>query len=150
MHNRCRCPPENSCGYRWRCSGSRPTSSNKLSRTVTTVERSAADPMHAHRFRDHGFYGHAGIERTIRVLKNDLHPTSLSTQFGSVQTGPVCSVEQYGPAADGEQPQDRATGRCLTATGLTDESKSLALVDIEADTIDGSVVVDDGDAANLF
>src|SRR5690606_6048995 len=82
--------------------------------------------------------GHARIKRRVRVLRDDLVLAAMSVELAARQGERVDVVMQDGAAARGEQADHRAAEGRLARTGLADDAKDLALLDIEADALDGA------------
>ena len=79
---------------------------------------------------------HAGIERTVGVLKDDLHPPALFAKLLAVESQDVVSFEFDDPRGGRDESQERATHRRLAAAAFADEPQRLPLADRERDAVD--------------
>src|SRR6185437_14752342 len=89
--------------------------------------------MHAQRLPDRGSDGHSRVERSIGVLKDDLHPPPQP--FHGVARGfeNVTTFEQYLAASRGNQAQQATTDGGLAATAFPNQSQSFTFAEQKAD-----------------
>ena len=90
---------------------------------------------------------HARVERRERVLEDDLHLAAdrLQLRAATAASGRPWSPswrKQTSPLGRLRRPQDQSPGRGLAAAGLADQAERLALVDLEADAVDGLDLAD--------
>ena len=81
---------------------------------------------------------HARIERRIRVLKDDLERAAMLAQFGLGQRERVLAEMRDAAARRRQQTHNATAKRRFARAGFSDHTKSLALLDLEADIIDGT------------
>ena len=81
-------------------------------------------------------YGHARVQRGVRVLEHDLDPLPQSPQRRRVRGQDVHAVEQDASGVRLHQAQDRSPGGRLAAAGLADQRQRLASSDGQADAPD--------------
>jgi hypothetical protein len=81
--------------------------------------------------------GLAGVQRRVRVLEDHLHLAVKALQPVALALRDVLAVEQDLPRGRVEQPHQEPGGRALTAAGLADQPKRLAVVDVERHAVDG-------------
>src|SRR5262245_12145694 len=98
--------------------------------------RTAYRSMNRKRLTDDRPDSHPRIQRSIRILENDLHVAPLPAQFLLSQRQQINAIEQNRSSIRLEQTQDRATRRGFSAAGLPDQTERFAFVDGEADVID--------------
>ncbi len=63
-------------------------------------------------------------------------------QVARVERGHVGAVVDHAAAGRLDQPQDRPAGGGLAAAALADQAERLPAVDVEADAVDGSDMID--------
>jgi hypothetical protein len=73
----------------------------------------AAQGEVAHTFRHDLLDFEARIERSKRILKDDLRPLTEMAQLGVARPGDVQVVEYHGARGGGQQPQDESSQRAL-------------------------------------
>ena len=79
---------------------------------------------------------HPRVERSERVLEDDLHPATQRAHVVGIDIGELVAVEDD-PAVRGRgQLDDGPAEGGLAAAGLTDERERLAAVDLEVDAVD--------------
>ena len=78
---------------------------------------------------------HPGIQRRIRILKNDLHVAPRRAQPAAREAEHVLAPKNHRPRCRFDQPEQAAAGRRLAAARFSDETEGLALLDIEADVV---------------
>ena len=81
--------------------------------------------------------GHTGIERSVRVLEDDLHPAAHLLEGVSLQGQDILAVHRDGAARGLLEPQNRPPKGGLAAAGLPYQAKLLTAVDLQADAVDG-------------
>jgi len=72
---------------------------------------------------------HPRIQRTVRVLENHLELTTSTPQFRAFQVGDIFAIEENFSGGRLDQPDDRATQRCFSATALADQTDGFTLAD---------------------
>ena len=88
------------------------------------------------RFGDALCNAHARIEARQRVLENDLDLAAQRPPVGVAVTGDVVTVDADLPARRRLEPDQSARQRGLAATGFTDNTESLAGVEVEMHVVD--------------
>src|SRR5215203_895355 len=78
---------------------------------------------------------HSWIQRSVRILKDDLQSAPLSTHFTGRQLREIVPVEENPPASWLCQSQNRAPKCRLSAARLSGQSKRLALADVERHSV---------------
>src|SRR3954452_2334978 len=78
-------------------------------------------PMNGKRLANDIARGHARVERSKRVLKDDLHRTPVRTQFALAEVSDLLAVEPDAAAGGFDQSQDAARHRGFAAAGFPDE-----------------------------
>ena len=110
MPMRWRCPPENSCGNRFTCSGLSPTfaiSSRTWSRSLPRLTL-----VNAHRLRDDRTDRHARVERRVRILEDDLDLAAHRAQRASLLLEASRRRRaRTEPDVGSSEPQQQAAGR---------------------------------------
>src|SRR5262245_19967500 len=79
---------------------------------------------------------HTRIERSIRILTDDLHVAPPPPQLLRSQRTEINAIKPDGAGIRLDKPQNRAAGCGLAATGFTNKAERLTFLDIEADVID--------------
>src|SRR5204863_3864090 len=92
--------------------------------------------MRLDRLGDDRADGHPWIERTVRILEDDLHPPPRPAQVVARQRAEVDTVEADRPARRIAQPDHRPPDRALAAARLADQPEGLAAADLEGDAVD--------------
>src|ERR671936_500510 len=82
--------------------------------------------------------GHARVQARVRILEDHLHPAAHPAQRLALQRRQFSATEPHRSGGRLIELQERATGRGLATSGLTDEAERLALLDEEGDTVDGA------------
>ena len=95
-----------------------------------------------HRFGDGRLDGHARVERTVGILKDDLHAAAKAAKFAAVKCTQIGAIEQNLAARGFDQPQQCPAGGRLAAAAFAHEAERLAFVDLETDAIDSADVID--------
>src|SRR6266699_2282468 len=114
----CRCPPENSWGYRRMASSFQPTRPKNRRHARQALRIGEAGLMNGERFGNDFAHPHTRIERGERILKHHLHLAALRAQFSSAQRDKIAPLETDFAAVGLDQPQEHAGQRCLSATAL--------------------------------
>src|SRR5262245_51014154 len=79
---------------------------------------------------------HARIERSVRVLEDDLQLAPQAAQMGGVQLAEIGAAVEHAAGCRPHQLQDGIAGRRLAATRLAYQAQSAAAVDTEAHAVD--------------
>ena len=87
-------------------------------------------------------HGQARIERSVRVLEDDLHVAPQRAQRIAVHARDVGALEHHLAGGRLDQAQDAAAGRRFAAARLAHQPQGLALADVEAHAVDGMHAVD--------
>src|SRR5919108_758423 len=95
-----------------------------------------ADPVHLERLGDDVPDRHAGVERGVRVLEDDLHLAPHAPEILALQRGELLAHEAHGAGRRADELEDRVAGGRLPRAGLAHEAERLALGDLEADAVD--------------
>src|SRR5437899_1014469 len=66
--------------------------------------------------------GHAGIQRRVRILKNDLHVAPFAAQLMLAKSEQINAIESYGSDIGLYKTQNCTPGRRFSATGFADET----------------------------
>ena len=82
-------------------------------------------------FPHDGANGHARIQRGVRILKNDLRPSSHPTQIRAAQLEYIGPIKRDGPRCWLDQSERGASGRGFAASGFPDERQRLATLNVE-------------------
>src|SRR6266700_2037621 len=82
------------------------------------------------------FHSHARVERSKRVLKDDLHVAAQPTQLGRRRAQNVLVVEAYAPGGWLDQTQDHPSQRGLATARLADQPERLTGLDIQRHPVD--------------
>ena len=138
---RWRCPPENSCGYRFAASGGQPDDLEDLPHPRRDLP-APRDAVHAERLADRAPDGVARVERRERILEDHLHPPPQLAQLRLGQVRDVGSLEEDAAARWLVEPEHRPPDGRLAAPGLADEPDGLAAADRQGDAVDGLDVAD--------
>src|SRR4051794_41911148 len=75
-----------------------------------------SEPVNLDPFGDGRADGHAGIQRAVRILKNDLHPPPEGAEGGSIEREYIGALEAGTSAGGLLQPKYCAPDRRLAAT----------------------------------
>ena len=81
--------------------------------------------------------GPAGVQRSVRVLKNDLHLPAQQAEFLRFHLLDILSVKNDRSGCGFDQIQDQPTQRGLAATGFANQGQSFTLVNIQIHICDG-------------
>ena len=84
--------------------------------------------VHNQPFTNRGTNRHARIERTVRILKDDLHAASQLSQRFAFKRQHVHAFECDSAGRGLNQTQQCATGGCFATAGFTNECQRLAAV----------------------
>ena len=116
------------------------TSSSSLIRARRS--RLGADPVHDERLADDVADRHAGVERGVRILEDDLHLPPHPAHLLATDLGQLDTLEAHRARGRLEELEDAVAGRRLARAGLADEPERLARSDVEADAVDRLHVAD--------
>jgi hypothetical protein len=134
MATRCRCPPDSSCGNRVAKSSAGET--HLLERVL--YEKLPLGPrrdrMDDERLGHRRGYAETRVERLVRILVDDLHPSPQCPKVTLRETHDVHAVEGDAARLRPDEPQDRLRGGGLAAAGLADERNHLTARDRQRDT----------------
>ena len=94
----------------------------------------------AHAVNGHGLGddltdSHTRIERSIRILEDELHLATHILDLMLAHLGNIFTLEEHLTGGRLGQAHDGATRRGLTATGLADQTKGLARIDLERNVV---------------
>jgi len=109
---------------------------------IASVAAIGANFLNYHRLGQRRFDRHSWVERTVRVLEDDLHPASHASQGAGAQLGHIDTVKMDLATGRFEKPQDGSAGGRFTAARLAHQAKRLALVNLKANAIDCSDMID--------
>src|SRR5437762_1456324 len=98
--------------------------------------RSTRQMMNGERLTDDRANRHSGIQRCIRILKDELHVAAFPPQFLLIEPADLDTVKSYTAGIRLDEAQDGAARRRLPATGFADQTQRLTFIDIETDVID--------------
>src|SRR5436305_1702750 len=98
----------------------------------------ARDPMDRQRLGEHLAHRHPRVERTVGVLKYDLHSASQRAQGPRPEGDHVLTVDRDAPRVGLDQPEDGPPDGGLAAPRLAHEPQRLAGRDRERDVVDGA------------
>jgi hypothetical protein len=90
---------------------------------------------------NNGLYGKARIERSERILKDDLHIAPQPAHLPAAGAEQVAAFESNAAARRLNQPQDEAPERTFSRAGFAHQSESFSLVNVERDIVDRTNVV---------
>src|SRR5438093_3320161 len=79
---------------------------------------------------------HAGIQRTVRILEDDLYLTPDLIELFLIRLEDAPPLEKCLTRRGRDQPQDGARHGGLSRAGLTDQTEGFALFDIKAHVVD--------------
>jgi hypothetical protein len=90
------------------------------------------------RLGDHVLYPIARIERTERILEDDLHVAAKTAQFGSVRRSQIDPVKNDGARSRFDEAENEPSQRAFAGTGFAHQAQRLAFMDIEGDIVHGA------------
>ena len=90
------------------------------------------------RFRDDVAHGHARIERSDRILEDELAIAPRGAQAGTIEGQQIDAVEPHAARGRFDQPHHEPARRGLAATGFADEAEGFAWCDGETDAVHGA------------
>ena len=106
-------------------------------RTYPFLEIAAArEALDGERLGDLRAARHTGVERSLGILEHDLDVAAAPRELPAGESQPVLTLEEDVPSGRLFQPDYEAASRALSASGLPDETKSLASLDVERDAVD--------------
>src|SRR5919198_4768132 len=108
----------------------------KLANACRTTRGVALDAMNPDRLGDDLAVLHAGVQRAVRVLKDDLDAPPQSQQILALHLGDVDAVIDDPPGRRLFEPQNAAARRRLAAAALADQPQRLAAPDRKVDAVD--------------
>src|SRR5262249_41261756 len=85
---------------------------------------------------DDARHAHAGIQRAVRILEDDLHRAPHGAQLAGTELEERASVEAHIAGGRLDQPQDQAAEGGLAATGLAHQPEGLPRGDLDGDVLD--------------
>src|SRR6478609_5231204 len=88
------------------------------------------------RFGDDAAGGQPGVERGVRVLKDDLHALAPRTHLLAAKAGDVVTIEAHSALGRFDQRQYQPADGRFAGAGCTDEAQCLAWVQGEAYPMD--------------
>src|SRR6185503_5805143 len=103
----------------------------------------AADAQRDHAFLDDVEHAHARIERTVRILKNDLEVAALAPEFTGGQGRQIDPLKPDAAARQRQQLDDAFADRSLARPGFAHQCQRAACAHRQRDAIDGFYVPDD-------
>ena len=136
MPMRWRCPPENSCGIALGVLGLKADAVEQVADPRVDVA-TGRDPVQFHGLADDLADPLAGVQRRVRVLEDHLHLASHGPHGPPRPADEFLALELDRTRRRRGELQDRPAQRGLAATGFADQAQRLALVDGEADAVDG-------------
>jgi len=80
---------------------------------------------------------HARIQRAERVLKNDLHISSMTPKFASARCQQVASSKTNCPESWFDESQDKTAQSAFAGAGLADQSQGFAGLNVERNIVYG-------------
>src|ERR1700730_4804851 len=98
---------------------------------------SPRDAVNIERLRDREAHRQPWIERRVWILEYHLDLAPHSAHFVGGQARDILAIESDPAAVDVDQPQQRASGGRLAATGFADQRQRFAGAKIEAHLLDG-------------
>ena len=101
------------------------------SRDATICVNTFRELMDDQAFPDRGADGHTRVERTVRILEHDLHPSSHTTQRFTAEPAHVNAIEMDAAAGGLDQSENRAPGCRLATTRFTNEGQGFCTSEIE-------------------
>ena len=78
---------------------------------------------------------HSRIQRSIRVLEDQLHAAAHELEVLSLERQDVLTVHRHGPGGGPLEPQDGPAEGRLAATGLAHHAERLAAIDAQRDIV---------------
>ena len=136
MPMRWRWPPENSWGKRLACSRLRPTIFQQLVDALLAALL-VVHFMDDHALLDDGGNRHAGVQRGVGVLEDDLGLFGVGKAvFGVLQVHLFALVRELAKSGRVDAHGHTAQGG-LAAAGLAHQAHGLALVDVKGDVVHG-------------
>ena len=96
----------------------------------------AGDAVDAQRVADRLEDGHRRIERSVRILEDELHPLAQRPEAPLRQVGDLLPVERDRPFGDLHQREHRPRQGRLATSRLADQSEHLAAAQLEAHAVD--------------
>ncbi len=96
---------------------------------------SGRQPVNAERLADDIASRHARVQRSERILEDDLHRTSMRTQVGLAEMGDIQAIEPDAAAGRLDEAQDAARHRRFAAAGLPDKPEGFSDTNREADAV---------------
>ena len=94
-------------------------------------------------FSDRLPYGHPGVKRAKRVLKDDLHLLSQRFQLILRQPADAPALIEDRSLIRFQEPQDEPADRGFATAALSDQSQGLSRPDLQVDAIDSLHPTDD-------
>ena len=94
------------------------------------------DPLDAQGLGDLGAGAHPGVQRALRILKDDLRVAPPPPERASGEGEPVLALESDPAGGRRLEPQQEPADRALSAPRLPDEAECLAPADGERDAVD--------------
>ena len=98
----------------------------------------AAVLMNYHWFGNQILRPHARIQRAERVLKNDLHISSMAPKFAAARGQKVASIKTNCAKSWFDEPQDKTAQSAFAGARLADQSQGFASLNVERNIIYGS------------
>src|SRR5258707_12770557 len=96
---------------------------------------SGRQTVNAERLADDIAGRHARVQRSERVLEDDLHRTSMWTQVRLAEMGDIQAIEPDAATGRLDKAQDGARHRRFAAAGLPDQPESFSDANCEADAV---------------
>ena len=81
---------------------------------------------------------HLGIERSVGILENDLHPASKTAHFFRTEGCEVRAIEHDLSICRLQQTQHQSSSRCLATAALSHQAEHFTLANIEINAIHGT------------
>ena len=137
---RCRCPPENWCGYFAPSTAARPTCASSWATREATSARGHCRRLREDRLRDDVLHSPAGVEARVRILEDHLHAAPCRALRRPVDRTVTChdgAVEFDRAARRRIQPDDEPRDRRFAAARFAHQAERFAGGDREADAVDG-------------
>ena len=94
-----------------------------------------ADAVNRHRLSERLLDGEAGVERGIRILKNNLHPFAQRQHRAGIEAGDFLAGKLHATAGGCHEIQNRSAGGGLATAGFAHETERAPARNGEADPV---------------
>jgi len=105
-------------------------------RNAMLAVETAGESMNGEGLANNGPDGHAGVQGSVWILKDNLHIAPFAAQLLFAQLQKIHAIEPYSSGVRLDQAQDGPAGGRFSTTGFADQPECLAFIDVKTNVVD--------------